>query len=86
MRRRARSARPDGNTLRFSVRVFGGLFVIAAYLVSYLISIVFAFHPATLMVTAPLLALAAVMGIISGVAVGWVAICADAGRRRLSGA
>ena len=38
------SATQNGNTLRFSVRVFGALFVIAAYLVSYLISIVFAFH------------------------------------------
>jgi hypothetical protein len=71
-----------GSPVRFAVRVFGGMFVLAAYTIAYVISIVFAFHPATLMVTAPLLALATVVGIVAGVAVGGAVALGDAAFRR----
>jgi hypothetical protein len=76
-------SRSFGATIRFAIRVFGGLFLAAAYAMSYMISIVFAFHPATLMLTSPLLLAATATGIAAGIAVGPIVQAGDTGWRRL---
>lgn len=77
------SSRRLGATLRFGVRVFGGMFVVATYSVSFLIDVVFGFLPHILFITGPLLLISAVLGIGCGLLTGVAVQLGDALLRRL---
>jgi hypothetical protein len=77
------SSRRLGPTLKFGVRVFGGMFLVGAYLVSQLIDVLFAFLPHVLVFTGPFLLGAAVVGIVSGLLVAGVVQMTDALLRRM---
>jgi hypothetical protein len=77
------ASRRFGPTMKFGIRVFGAMFVLAAYLVSQLLDVVFAFLPLVLLLTGPLVLTAALLGVASGIAVAGAVQLADAWRRRL---
>jgi hypothetical protein len=77
------TSRRLGSTLKFGVRVFGGMFLAAAYMVSQLIDVVFGFLPHVLALTAPLLLGSALLGVAFGLFVAGTLQLADGGIKRI---